>query len=227
MSNGNGAVFSLSLEQYSNNINYTEQQVDPEMNQITSLDLWVPIQEATDENGKAELFYVTEFGGEASTPQFGAMVYTDSGRIREVRLDWDSANALASATTFREYAIVQIMSVSDLDAETAGKMFDAVKSAAYTNGVSTQLAYGYNKSIRCYYMINAGYHIVVVEPFSLESKTKEEATGRFIYTEVLPGGVANAGGTAVPAATGAAEAPDASGSVSGSTGNVPVTSGGE
>ena len=117
------------------------------------------------------------------------LLIDNDNTIMEARVSWDSTSAVADQDTFGSFAVCELMSLSGLDQETATRMFETVQSSPHTNKTSDTLTYAYYGHVRCYYMVNSGYHLFVVEPFSTESKTNEEDAGNFIYTEVTPAGV--------------------------------------
>ena len=185
--NATGAELTITLAEYSENINYVAEQNGANIPKIESLGVWDTLKQDTDQGG-ALTYRITEFDSETSTPSFMAAVYDSNGLIKETRTEWSSSNALAAPDTFREYAIAQIMASTGLDQGVAGIMYDTVKAAPYTNGSSNTLTYACNGNYRCYYLVSGAYDMLVVEPFTDAVRTEDLKDASIKYFAVTAAG---------------------------------------
>ncbi|MGI6217220.1 MAG: hypothetical protein ACOYIK_06360 [Coriobacteriales bacterium] len=183
-SNENGLIFNLNLAQFSENINYVSSEIGADIPTISSLDIWADLSSGTDSASQAYTYKITNFDNAEATPMFIAGVYNDNSLIREVRVTWADSSATSGQDTFRSYCVAEVMAVTGLDEDTAGRMYDTAATAKYTEGQSDTLTYAYSGNVRCYYMISSGYHVFVVEPFSDTVRSTDEASGNITYVEV-------------------------------------------
>ncbi len=214
--NSNGMVVVLDLAKLSENINYVSSEDSLEIPTIDSLDVWTTVKQDADSAGQAFTYKMAELSDKA--PSFEAAAYDADSTLKEARVFWDTSSANSGQATFEKYSIALIRSVAGVDYDTAASMYSIAHSTQYTNGVSQSITYAYSGNIRCYYMINGGYHMLVVEPFSTEVQTADVATGKVVYTAV---GAAGSTSTTTGTSTGtSAGTTDASG-----TGTSGTTSG--
>ncbi len=216
--NSNGMVVVLDLAKLSENINYVSSEDSLEIPTIDSLDVWTTVKQDTDSAGQAFTYKMAELSDKA--PSFEAAAYDADSTLKEARVFWDTSSANSGQATFEKYSIALIRSVAGVDYDTAASMYSIAHSTQYTNGVSQSITYAYSGNIRCYYMINGGYHMLVVEPFSTEVQTADVATGKVVYTAVgAAGSTSTTTGTSTGTSTGTGTT-DASG-----TGTSGTTSG--
>lgn len=181
-SNENGMVITLDLAELSENINYFSSTNSLGIPTISSLDAWTDISQETDSAGDAYTFKIATLSSTA--PSLLAAVYDESSAIEEVRVVWDTSSAAADPDTFRDYCIAATSAVSGVDYETAASMYSIAYESQYENGVSESIAYAYTGSIRCFYMVNEGYSMLVLEPFSTDVQIADVETGSVTYTAV-------------------------------------------
>lgn len=186
--NPNGAVFSLNLAQYSENLNAATAEVGSDILKIESLDQWLEAGTATDEAG-AYTVRATSTDATTGTPVFVVTAYDAGNAIREVKVTWDASSALAQPDILKDYCIAQIRAITGADADIAGMIYDTARATPFTNGSSKDLTYACFGNARCYYLVSNGYHIVTVEPYSDASKAEEQAKGTFVYMDVSKDGV--------------------------------------
>ena len=186
--NPNGAVFSLNLAQYSENLNTATAEVGSDILKIESLDQWLEAEKATDAAG-AYTVRATSTEATTGTPVFVVTAYDAGNAIRDVKVTWDASSALAQPDTLKDYCIAQIRAITGANANIASMMYDTARATPFTNGSSKDLTYACYGNARCYYLVNNGYHIIAIEPYSDASKAEEQAKGTFVYMDVSDEGV--------------------------------------
>ncbi len=178
--NSNGMVVALDLAQLSENINYASSEDSLDIPTIDSLDVWTTVKQDTDSAGQAFTYKMANLDNKS--PSFEAAAYDSGATLKEARVFWDTSSANSGQEKFERYSTALIRAVAGVDSDTAASLYSIARSTQYTNGVSQSITYAYAGNIRCYYMINGGYHMLVVEPFSNEVQTADVATGKVVYT---------------------------------------------
>ena len=186
--NPNGADFALNLAQYSENLNTATAEVGSDILKIESLDQWLEAGTATDDAG-AYTVRATSTDTTTGTPVFVVTAYDAGNAIREVKVTWDASSALAQPDILKDYCIAQIRAITGADADIASTIYDTARATPFTNGASKDLTYACYGNARCYYLVNNGFHIVTIEPYSDASKAEEQAKGTFVYMDVSADGV--------------------------------------
>ncbi len=213
--NSNGMVIVLDLAQLSENINYVSSEDQLEIPTIDTLNVWTQVKQDKDSAGQALTYKMANL--ENKSPSFEVAQYDSATTLQEARVFWDTSSANSGQEKFKKYSIALIRAVMGVDNETATSLYSTAHSTQYTNGVSQNITYAYNGNMRCYYMINGGYHMLVIEPFSAEVQAADVAAGKSVYTaigtsETASGGSAASSGTSVTSGSAAS-----SGSSSSST----------
>lgn len=180
--NDNGMVITLDLAELSENINYFSSTNSLGVPTISSLDVWTDISQETDSSGETYTFKLASLS--STVPYIEAAVYDEAATIEEVRVVWDESSAAADPDTFRDFCIALTSAVSGVDYETSASMYSVAYESQYENGVSETITYAYTGSIRCFYMINEGYCMLVIEPFSSDVQASEVESGTVVYTAV-------------------------------------------
>lgn len=211
--NSNGMVIVLDLAQLSENINYVSSEDQLEIPTIDTLNVWTQVKQDKDSAGQALTFKMANL--ENKSPSFEVAQYDSGTTLQEARVFWDTSSANSGQEKFKKYSIALIRAIMGVDNETATSLYSTAHSTQYTNGVSQNITYAYTGNMRCYYMINGGYHMLVVEPFSAEVQAADVAGGKSVYTAI---------GTAETASGGSGTATTSSGGSTGSTNSSSSTS---
>lgn len=201
--NSNGMVIALDLAQLSENINYVSSEDQLEIPTIDTLNVWTQVKQDKDSAGQALTYKMANL--ENKSPSFEVAQYDSGTTLQEARVFWDTSSANSGQEKFKKYSIALIRAVMGVDNETATSLYSTAHSTQYTNGVSQNITYAYTGNMRCYYMINGGYHMLVVEPFSAEVQAADVAGGKSVYTAIGTAETASSGsGTAATSNGGSA-----------------------
>ncbi len=213
--NSNGMVIALDLAQLSENINYVSSEDQLEIPTIDTLNVWTQVKQDKDSAGQALTYKMANL--ENKSPSFEVAQYDSGTTLQEARVFWDTSSANSGQEKFKKYSLALIRAVMGVDNETANSLYSTAHSTQYTNGVSQNITYAYTGNMRCYYMINGGYHMLVVEPFSAEVQAADVAGGKSVYTAIGTAETASSGSGAAATSGGASTSgSDSSSSTSGS-----------